>query len=50
MPDLEPYSGVVLAAYGISLLLVAGIVLLSLWQSRRIKARLSEAEARRRND
>ena len=49
MPDLGTYSGVVLAAYGISLTLLAGIVLLSLWQSRRIRDRLDEAEARTRD-
>ncbi len=49
MPDLGSYSGIVLGAYGISLVLLIGIVILSMWQSRRIKARLSEVESRRRD-
>ena len=47
MPDLGAYTGIVLGAYGISLVLLLGIVALSLWQSRRIKTRLSEMESRR---
>ncbi len=47
MPDLGSYSGVVLGAYGVSLALLAGIVLLSLWRSRRVMNRLGEIEARR---
>ncbi len=46
MPDLGTYAGVVLGAYGISIALLAGIVLLTLWRSRRIKARLSELDTR----
>ncbi len=49
MPDLGKYAGAVLGAYGISLLLLAAIVGLSLWQSRRMKRRLDEAEARHKN-
>ena len=50
MPDLGKYAATVLSAYGISLALLAGIVVLSLWQSRRMKRRLDAAEARRRDD
>jgi len=49
MPDLGAYSGAVLGAFGISLALMAGIVLLSLWRSRRIESRLNEVESRRRD-
>ncbi len=49
MPDLGTYSGVVLAAYGISLALLAGIVLVSVWQARRIRTKLNAAEGRRRD-
>ena len=47
MPELGKYSSTVLSAYAISLALLAVIILLSLWQSRRMKARLDAAEARR---
>lgn len=47
MPDLGKYAGTVLTAYGISLLLLLAIVGLSLWQARRVRARLRSAEARR---
>jgi len=50
MPDLGSYSGAVLGAYGISLGLLAGIVLLSLWRSRQVRTRLDEIEARRDDD
>jgi heme exporter protein D len=49
MPELGKYAATVLSAYGISLTLLAGLVVLSLVQSRRSKRRLDEAEARRRN-
>jgi heme exporter protein D len=45
MPDLGSYAGPVLAAYAVSLAILAGIVGLSLWQARRAKQRLEEAEA-----
>lgn len=47
MPDLGKYSGTVLSAYAVSLILLAGIVVLSWWQARHIKRRLDAAEARR---
>jgi heme exporter protein D len=47
MPDLGKYAFTVLAAYGVSLGLLAGIVGLSLAQARRMKRRLKAAEARR---
>jgi len=49
MPELGKYAATVLSAYGVSLILLAGFVLLSMWQSRRIKRKLDDAEARRRN-
>ena len=49
IPDLGTYSVNVLGAYGISLVLLAGIVLLTVWRARRIKARLIETEEQRRN-
>lgn len=47
MPDLGKYAGTVLSAYGISLALLAGIVVLSVVQARRARRRLDAAEARR---
>jgi len=49
IPDLGKYATTVLSAYGISLALLAIIVALSLWQSRRMKRMLDAAEARRKD-
>jgi heme exporter protein D len=49
MPDLGPYATYVVLAYAVSLALLAALVLLSLWQGRRVKRQLAEAEARRKN-
>lgn len=46
MPDLGRYALEVSAAYGVSLLLLVGIVVLSVAQARRTKRLLDEAEAR----
>jgi heme exporter protein D len=48
MPDLGPYMAEVLAAYGASLALIAGLVVSSLVRSARVRRRLEEAEARHR--
>ncbi len=47
MPELGKYAFTVLASYGIGLGLLAGIIVLSLAQARRMKRRLQAAEARR---
>ena len=47
MPDLGPYASYVGLAYGVSIILIAGIVVLSVVQSRRVRRQLNEAEARR---
>ena len=44
IPELGKYAGAVLSAYGLSLLLLAGLVGFSMWQARRVKARLDRAE------
>lgn len=49
MPELGKYAAEVALAYGVSLVLLAGIVLLSVRQSRRMKQALDDAEARRRH-
>jgi heme exporter protein D len=43
MPDLGKYAGVVIAAYAVSLILIAGLVAMSVWRAWRV-ARALEAE------
>ena len=47
MIELGEYAGVVMGSYAASLLLLAAIVALTFWRSRKVKAALEEAEARR---
>ena len=47
MPDLGKYTGDVLIAYGVSLLILGGIVLISILRARAVRARLAAAEQRR---
>ena len=47
MPDLGKYADTVLSAYGISLLVLVGIVWLTWVQARRAQRRLNEVERRR---
>jgi heme exporter protein D len=49
MPDLGKYAGTVLSAYVVSLALLAAIVLLTLWQGRRMRHKLDAAERRRKD-
>ena len=44
MPELGKYAGAVLSAYGISLLLLAGLVAVSFCRARAIKAQLDRVE------
>lgn len=46
MPDLGKYAFEVLASYGASLLLLAGIVGLTMWRGARVKGQLREVELR----
>jgi len=46
MPDLGPYAGAILSAYGGSLLLLIAIVLISVWQAHRVQRQLTSAEER----
>jgi len=48
IPELGKYAGAVLSSYGISLALLAGLILLSLWRGARIRRQLDEVEARRK--
>lgn len=48
MPDLGKYAAEVLSAYGVSLTLIAGLVLWSLRRSARLRDALREVEDRQR--
>jgi heme exporter protein D len=50
MPDLGKYAEAVLSAYGISVLLLAGLIWLSLNQSARARNKLAEEEKRHRKN
>ncbi len=47
MPDLGKYAVWVLSAYGVSLLLLAGLVVTTVWTGRRVRAELDAVEADR---
>jgi len=47
MPDLGKYAFAVLAAYGSTLGLLALLIGVSFWRSRKVKAELDDVEARR---
>lgn len=47
MPDLGKYAFYVLSSYAVTLGLLAVVILLSIWQARRVRARLEEVENRR---
>lgn len=47
MPELGKYAGAVLGAYGLSLLLIAALVVLTLLRAGRVRRALAEVEARR---
>lgn len=47
MPDLGKYAADVLMAYGITFVLIAGLILRTLMRSRKMKRLLAEAEERR---
>lgn len=44
MPELGKYAGTVLAAWGVTVLLLAGLVGLSLWRAARVKRALEAQE------
>lgn len=50
MPDLGKYAPDVLSAYAVTIVLLAGIVIVSIMQSRAAKRRLDDAEMKGRND
>ena len=48
MPELGKYADTVLSAYAVSILLLVGLVALSLWRGRRVRAEMETAERRAR--
>ncbi|HBD89187.1 MAG: heme exporter protein CcmD [Rhodobacteraceae bacterium GWE1_64_9] len=46
MPDLGKYAFAVLSSYGVAIGLLLGLVAVSVWRGRRVKAALQAAEAR----
>ena len=49
MPDLDRYAGTVLGAYGVTLVLLAVLVGLTLRRAREVRRRLARLEAERRD-
>lgn len=47
MPDLGRYSVEVLSAYGVSLVLLAGVVVISVWRARKVRGQLARVEEAR---
>lgn len=45
IPDLGRYAGTVLGAYGVSLLLILGLIGLSVFRGDRVRRALEKAEA-----
>ena len=46
MPELDRYAGTVLAAYGVTLVLLGLIVAVSWWRSVWVRRRLGDVESR----
>jgi len=46
IPDLGKYAGAVLAAYGTSIVLLVGLVVISVVKGRRVRKQMQEIEAR----
>ena len=46
MPDLGKYAEAVLSAYAVSIVILLGIVVLSLWTGRKARAELRDIEER----
>lgn len=46
MPELGKYADAVLSAYAASMVLLAGIVVLSLWRGRRVRNEMRDVERR----
>lgn len=49
MPDLGKYAFAVLSSYGVTIVLLSVIVVISFWRARKVRAALDEIENRRGN-
>ncbi|MCJ8139812.1 heme exporter protein CcmD [Falsirhodobacter halotolerans] len=49
IPDLGKYAATVLGAYGLTFLLMGGLIGLSIWQAARMRRKLAEVERRVRS-
>lgn len=50
MPDLGKYADTVLSAYAASLLLLAALVVLTLWRGRKVRREMETLETRVRGN
>ncbi len=50
MPDLGKYADTVLSAYGVSILLLVGLLVLTLWRGAKVRAALKDVEERMRRN
>ncbi len=50
MPELGKYTDTVLSAYGVSLLLILGLVVVSILRARKVKNQLQEVEEKAKRD
>ncbi|KIC17564.1 heme exporter protein CcmD [Leisingera sp. ANG-Vp] len=46
MPDLGKYADTVLSAYGASLVLLAALVVLTIWRGRKVRREMETLETR----
>ncbi len=46
MPELGKYAGAVIGSYVATLALIVALIALSVWQGRRVRLALQQAEAR----
>jgi heme exporter protein D len=49
IPELGKYATTVLGAYGVSILLIVGLTILSIARARRVRRDLAELETRRKD-
>ena len=50
LPDLGKYAGTVLSAYGASIVLLVGLILMSVAKGRRVRKQMQDVEARGKQD
>ena len=50
LPDLGKYAATVLAAYGTSIVLLVGLIVMSVTKGRRVRRQMQDVEARGKSD